>query len=324
MRGPSRLLGALALTCSLLGLHGCASLQAVQTRALLAQAPADIPSQTVLSGTPFFPQSELQCGPAALATAMQAAGVRITPDELTRSVFLPGRKGSLQIDMLAAPRSHGVISTRIEPSLSALMHEVAAGHPVVVLLNLGLAIYPVWHYAVVIGYDLPSGDVLMRSGTTELQRLPLYTFEYTWARSGQWGFVVLPPDQLPAASSEADVTDGRVTFERLATPQQAASAYRTALQRWPHNLVMSLGLGNALMASGDARGAAEVLASAAREHDGAVAWNNLAMAHLKLGETEAALEAAERAVKRAQIAEPRWLPAAQATLSEVRQTLSGK
>lgn len=324
MRRPSHLLGALVLTCSLLGLHGCASLQAQQTRALLTQPPADIPAQVVLSGTPFFPQSALQCGPAALATVMQAAGVPITPDELTRSVFLPGRQGSLQIDMLAAPRSHGLISTRIAPQMSGLLHEVAAGHPVVVLLNLSLAIYPMWHYAVVIGYDLPSGDVLMRSGTTELQRLPLSTFEHTWARSGQWGFVVLPPDQLPASASETDLTDGRVAFERLAAPAQAILAYRTALQPWPHNLLMSLGLGNALFASGDVRAAAEVLARAANEHDSAAAWNNLAMARLKLGEHDAALQAAQNAVRRAQASEPRWLAPAQATLSEVRQTLSGK
>lgn len=324
MRLPSRLLGALVLTCSLLGLHGCASLQATQTRALLAQAPADIPAQVLLSGTPFYPQSALQCGPAALATVMQSAGVAITPDELTRSVFLPGRQGSLQIDMLAAPRSHGLISTRIAPQMSGLLHEVAAGHPVVVLLNLSLPIYPLWHYAVVIGYDLPAGDVLMRSGTTELLRMPLSTFEHTWARSGQWAFVALPPAQLPASASETDVTDGRVAFERLAAPAQAIQAYRTALQPWPHNLVMSLGLGNALFASGDVRGAAEVLSQTANEHDSAAAWNNLAMARLKLGEHDAALQAAQHAVRRAQSSEPHWLAPAQATLSEVRQTLSGK
>ena len=324
MRCPSRLLGALVLTCSLLGLHGCASLQAEQTRAMLAQPPADIPARLALYGTPFFPQSALQCGPAALATVMQAAGVQITPDELTRSVFLPGRQGSLQIDMLAAPRSHGLISTRIAPHMSGLLHEVAAGHPVVVLLNLGLGIYPMWHYAVVMGYDLPAGDVLMRSGTTELQRMPMFTFEHTWARSGQWAFVVQPPSQLPASASETDVSDGRVAFERLAAPPQSILAYRTALHKWPHNLLMNLGLGNALFASGDVRGAADVWQATVAEHDSAAAWNNLAMARLALGEGQAALEAAQHAVKRAQAAESLWLAPAQATLAEVRQTLSGK
>lgn len=320
-------MGALVLSCSLLmtmGLHGCASLEARQTGALLAQPPADMPAQVALSATPFFPQDELQCGPAALAMVMGAAGVPITPGALSSSVFLPGRGGSLQIEMLAAPRRHGLVSTRIQPDMQALLREVAAGHPVVVLLNLGLSLYPVWHYAVVIGYDLPAGEALLRSGTTELQRLPLRTLEHTWARSGQWAFVVLQPDQLPVSASEADVTDGRVTFERLARPEQAARAYRVAWQRWPDSLVLGLGLGNALFASGDGRGAAEVLARVARQHDSAAAWNNLAMARLKLGEHEAALQAAQAALRRAQASEPRWVDVAQATLDEVRQTLSGK
>lgn len=324
MRWAVRLITALALACGLLGLHGCASLKAQQTEALLAQPPTDIAPIKVLSETPFFPQTALQCGPAALATVMVAAGVQTTPDALSSEVFLPGRGGSLQIDMLAAPRRHGVLSTRIPPDMASMLHEVASGHPVVVLLNLGLSIYPVWHYAVVIGYDLAFADVLMRSGTTPLARMPLSTFEHTWRRSGQWGFVVLPPDRLPASSGEVDVTDGRVAFERLAPPDQAALAYRTALQRWPDNAVMGLGLGNALYAAGDAAGAAQAFEKVARQHDSAAAWNNLASVRLKLGQRDAALAAAEQAVKTSTAQEPRWIDAANATLAEVRQTLSGK
>ncbi|WP_171258231.1 hypothetical protein, partial [Acinetobacter baumannii] len=62
----------------------------------------------------------------------------------------------------------------------------------------------------------------------------------------------------------------------------------------------------------------------ARQHDSAAAWNNLAMARRKRGEHEAALLAAQAALKRAQASEPKWVGAAQATLGEVRQTLSGK
>jgi hypothetical protein len=316
------------MACALLplisGLQGCAALRAEQTQALLAHPPAGLPPQALLSSTPFYPQAELQCGPAALAIAMSAAGVPTEPDSLTRTVFLPGRGGSLQIDMLAAPRTQGLLSTRIPPDVSAVLREVAAGHQVVVLLNLGLSIYPMWHYAVVIGYDLPSGEVVMHSGTTAMQRMPLATFEHTWARSGRWAFVVLPPDRLPATSSETDVADGRVAFERVAPPVKAAQAYRTALQPWPDNLVMALGLGNALYATGDLKGAAQVLAHAAQIHDSAPAWNNLASVQLQLGLTDAALSSAQRAVARAETGEPQWRAAAQATLQEVRQTLSGK
>ena len=60
-------------------LSACASLTASQTRALLAQPPADLPARVEWTQVPFFPQEINQCGPAALATALgavvaQAAG----------------------------------------------------------------------------------------------------------------------------------------------------------------------------------------------------------------------------------------------------------
>ncbi len=320
MRRPPA--GALALAAALVFLPGCAMLRAPQTEALLAQAPADLPRQVELSGTPFFPQTALQCGPAALATVLGAAGVTVTPEVLAHEVFIPAREGSLQIEMLAASRRHGLLGVRLPPEMGALLREVAAGRPAVVLLNLGLAIKPLWHYAVVIGHDLDSREVLMRSGTTERMRMPLSTFEHTWSRSGKWAFVTVPPGQLPLTATEHDVAEAAAAFERLGAPPASAQAYRAALQRWPDNPALGLGLGNTLYNQGDMAGAALAYDSVARRHDSAAAWNNLAMARLKLGEPAEALRAAERAVARAREDEPRWLAAAQATLDEVRQFVS--
>ena len=51
--------------------------------------------------------------------------------------------------------------------------------------------------------------------------------------------------------------------------------------------------------------------------DEPAAWNNLAQSRKQLGDVRGARAAAERAVARAQAAEPRWLDAAQATLAEM-------
>ena len=309
----------LSVLISLAVLPGCASLQTPQLDALLAHPPADMPSQLVLPATPFVAQTDLQCGPAALAMVLGAAGVPASLDALGKEVFLPERGGSLQIEMLASIRRHGLVSTRLKPDMASLLREVAAGHPAVVLLNLGLAIYPLWHYAVVIGYDLPAHEVLMHSGTTAMARMPLSTFEHTWARSGNWAFVALPPAQLPFTAAEADVSDALVAFERLQPPEVAKTAYQAALQRWPNNLVFALGIGNTLYGSGHTREAAEAFERAANLHDSAAAWNNLANARMKLGEREAAVHAAQRAVSRARLVETRWLDMALATLAEVSQ-----
>jgi hypothetical protein len=303
---------------AVLALPGCAQWSAPQTQALLAPQGSDLPRVVEWSATPFYPQTDYQCGPAALATAMAAVGQTVSVSALAGEVFVPGRQGSLQIEMLAAPRRHGLIGTRLPASLPALLREVAAGHVPVVLLNLGLPIYPLWHYAAVVGYDLERGDIVLRSGTTQRLSMPLFTFEHTWVRAGQWAFVALPPDQLPAAADEQAVVNARVAFEAVAESEQSAQAYRRALRRWPQNGLLSLGLGNVLAAQGKLDAAAVVFERATRQHDQAAAWNNLADVRMQLGDLVGAQEAARMAVNRAQ-SEPAWLAVSQETLRQIER-----
>lgn len=276
---------------ALLHLTGCA----VQTAALQAKRPADLPPRAELAATPFFPQTAYHCGPAALATALGAAGFSASPERLGERVFLPARQGTLQTEMLAGARREGAVATRLAPSLEGLLREVAAGHPVVVLQNLGLAIAPLWHYAVVIGYDLDAGELLLRSGTTRREAMALRTFEHTWKRSGQWAFVALPPGAWPATAQREAVIEASVGFERTAAPAVAAGVYRSALVRWPGDLSLTMGLGNTLHASGDKAGAARVFRAAAERHDSAPAWINLSSTLLDLGDAQGALAAARQA-----------------------------
>ena len=309
------------LAATLLGsLSGCALLQTPpQTRALLAAPPADLPTRAERADTPFFPQTDYECGPAALATALGAAGIDVRPEALTEQVYLPARQGSLQLEMLAAARRRGALAVRLPGTLDALLHELAAGRPVVVLQNLSLPIVPRWHYAVVVGYDLAARELLLRSGTTERQALGLTPFEHTWARGGHWAFVAVPPGELPAAASEDEVTAASVAFERVAEPAAARRAYEAGLARWPGNLTLAIGVGNSRYAAGDVAGAADAFETAARRHDSAAAWINLAELRLQLGRREAAEAAARRAVARG-AAEPGFADAAAATLDKVLGT----
>lgn len=290
----------------LVWLSGCA----VQTAALQATPPAGLPRSAELSATPFFPQTAYRCGPAALATALGAAGMAADPEALADEVFLPAREGSLQAEMVAGARRHGAVATRIPGTLAAVLREVAAGHTVVVLQNLGLSFAPLWHYAVVVGYDLDAEQVLMRSGSTRREVMRLRTFEHTWARSGFWAFVALPPGDWPATAQVDAVVEAAVGFERSATPAQALRVYGSALQRWPASLSLAIGLGNSAYTSGDKRHAAEVFRSAAERHDNGAAWVNLAKVLFELGEREAASAAAQRAVN-----DPTWGAQAREALS---------
>lgn len=264
---------------ALLSLAGCAG-----TRPLPSPDPDPLPARVELEATPFFADDSHYCGPAALATSLTAAGLPTRPDALIGQVFLPARQGSLQIEMLSAARRQGAVATLIPGSTQALRQEVAAGHPVVVLQNLGLSWAPSWHYAVVVGYDRGSDTVLLRSGPMKRQELSLRTFMHTWDRSARWAFVTLPPDQLPATATEAQTVTALVAFERSAPASAAVVAYRTGLKRWPNNATLAMGLGNALYAAGDSTGAEAVFRQVIEVHPLAAAYNNLARLLLERGE----------------------------------------
>ncbi len=281
----------LALCVSLAA--GCAT----QTRALLSEPQSPLPQRIELTTTPFFAQELFQCGPAALAMSLGATGIQITPDELQPEVFIPAREGSLQPEMLAAARRHGTLALTIEPTLAALLTEVAAGHPVIVLQNLGLSWLPRWHYAVVIGYDLERKEILLRSGVTARQSMALRTFEHTWARSQYWAMLALAPGNLPAGLNEKRITAAAVTFEKTGTPEQANRVYQAALKQWPDNLMLQLGLGNSAYLLGDLPAAETAFRTASLRHpDNAPALNNLATVLQERGKLDEALAAAKQAV----------------------------
>lgn len=304
-------------------LGGCATwLEPPQTAALRSTPPVGVPRRAEKTSAPFFPQTRYHCGPAALATALADVGIAADPAALGEAIFLPARQGTLQLEMLAGARRSGAVATRLPGQLRALLDEVAAGQVVVVLQNLGLALAPLWHYAVLVGYDLDAGQVVLRSGTTLREVMALGTFEHTWARAGHWAIAVLPPARLPRTASEAEALQAALGFERVAPAPAAATAYRALLARWPGNLVAAIGLGNTLQAAGDLAGAAAALEAAGARHDSAMAWHNLARVRLQQGDRDAARAAAARSVRRAEVAgspEAAWLERARATLAEAER-----
>ncbi|MCK5204241.1 MAG: PA2778 family cysteine peptidase, partial [Desulfobacterales bacterium] len=157
--------------------NGCATVSTINWH----QDAGGIPPKHELNAVPFYPQKEYQCGPASLAMTLAWSGLQIDPDDLTPQVYTPSLKGSLPPAMVAATRRHGRVAYEIAGA-NALLKEISAGHPVIVLQNLGLSWVPVWHYAVVIGYDLDKAVIILHSGITDQKTTALKTFENTWAR----------------------------------------------------------------------------------------------------------------------------------------------
>jgi tetratricopeptide (TPR) repeat protein len=277
----------------LLVFNGCATVSTTKWY----QDTGDLPPKHELEAVPFYPQKAYQCGPASLAMALVWSGIKIDPDALTPQVYTPSRKGSLQPAMIAAARRQGRVAYPISGA-NMLLQEIAAGHPVIVLQNLGLSWIPVWHYAVVIGYDLNKGVVILHSGVTHQKKTSLRAFESTWARSGYWGLVILPPYRLPASGKESAYVSAVIGLERARQWQAAAEGYQTALNQWPTSFSAHIGLSNSFYAQGDLNSAEQVLRKTTNlfPNKGA-AFNNLAQVLWEQGKKQEAEEAARRAVK---------------------------
>ena len=277
-----------------LALSGCA---AYQTTALLRRPPPRLPASAEITDVHFFAQQAYQCGPAALAMTLDWAGAKVTPKQLAPKVFIPDKHGSLQIELVAAARRYGMLPYVLRPQLSDLLIEVAAGHPVIVFQNLGLPWYPVWHFAVVIGYDLAHRRLILHSGPDARMYMAMSTFEHTWARGGYWALLVMPPGTLPRTATERRYIDAVITLEQTGHEASAATAYRAALTRWPQSETAGMGLGNSLYAMGRLRQAQLAFLQVTHDHPhAAAAFNNLAQTYADQGHYRQALAAARQAV----------------------------
>ena len=276
------------LWAAVLLLAGCGSL-IPQTVGLRTDWPEGVPRQMELTQVPFFPQEEYQCGPAALATAMNFSGTSVSPEALVPEVWLPSRRGSLQLEMLAAPRRHGLVSYRIAARYADLLREVAAGNPVVVLQDVGMML-PQWHYAVVNGYDYESGTILLRSGLQARQEMPFSYFERTWLAGGYWAMVVTAPDRIAVTATEERWLEALLGLARAGNAEAAIKGYRAALARWPDSLPAAVGLANQLHGRGSLDEAAGVLRTALKRHpQSVILLNNLAQTLSDQGRNREAL-----------------------------------
>ena len=287
----ARLLAGVLLLC----LGACANTP--QTRLALDSPSVSLPRHTELAGVPFFAQAAFQCGPASLAMSLNAAGIAVTPETLKPELYLPDRHGSLQVEMLAATRRHGATAYQLAPELNDMLREIAAGTPVVVLQNLAFGWYPVWHYAVAIGYDLDRAEIILRSGLEQRQILPMTTFEHTWARSNYWAMVVSPPGKIPETAEASHFIAAVSALEKISDPERAQSTYIAALNRWPGNLSAQIGVGNTAYRLHDLARAETAFRQAAQDHpDSVAAFNNLAQTLADQSRYEEAMETARRAV----------------------------
>jgi hypothetical protein len=231
-----------------------------------------------LDSVPFFPQREYQCGPAALATVLVNSGVATTADELVPEVYLPQRHGSLQAEILGAARRHDRVPYMLAPTVPALLRELEAGRPVLVLQNFGSLRTPSWHYAVVVGYERERDRFILRTGITRRQTLAAERFIATWERGESWALIVLKPGELPADPAAVRYLQAVSGLEAAKRWETAGASYEAATVRWPDEPLTWFGLANVRLAQGRPREAESLYRQVLlRAANNVAARNNLAL-----------------------------------------------
>jgi Tetratricopeptide repeat/Peptidase_C39 like family len=281
----------IALACVL---AACASGPAVLTQDRVNHLPASY----VITGLPFHPQIEDQCGPATLATMLASNDVTVSPETLRGKIYIPGKQGSLTTEMVARARRYGLLVYPLQPQLSDILLEVAADNPVLVMQNLGFEWAPRWHFSIVLGFDRERQRLTMRSGNDPFREVSFALFTKTWNRAQRWAAVMVGPDKLPATAVEGRYVIAASELELVGELAAAARAYNTALKRWPGSQSALLGAGNVAYAEGLYPAARGFFADyAGRYPSSAAGWNNLAYTLHHLGCWAEAAASIECAVK---------------------------
>jgi tetratricopeptide (TPR) repeat protein len=225
-------------------------------------------------------------------------GTPTTPTELIDLVYIPELKGSLQIEMSAATRHKGFLAYELSPTFDALFKEISADNPVIVLLNLGLEIWPNWHYAVVIGYDLKARSVILHSGTKSYYKMKLSTFEHSWRRAKNWGLIASSPGTLTNSMNENDYFTAAVSFERVNSILAIQQVYQAGISQWPSSRLLNLAYANYLYTQKELDQSIYYYRQTLHHHPHEpAAHNNLAQVLKDLGKYEQALLHARKAVE---------------------------
>lgn len=223
-------------------LVGCAS--APQTQQLLESPPVGLATTSDIKNVPFYPQQAYYCGPTTLAEVFEYNGIKKSPEEIAPQLFIPQRKGSLQLEMVSATRQQGLLAYTERGNLEKLLYLIDNDIPVIVLQNLAISLYPMWHYSVVKGYNLSSQKIIQHTGEFKDRSVDMGVFERTWQRANYWFLIALPSEhKLTSLDPFTYVTSA----EDLISVKQSAAGIKhlnNATKLWPSYWLSYFLLGN--------------------------------------------------------------------------------
>jgi len=158
-------------------------------------APLPFKSEGRRLAVPFFPDDSDKCGPVAVASLLAYWGKPARPRELQEEIYLPTIRGSLPVDLLTAAKARGLDATSYRGSLSNIITEIDAGHPLIALLDSGHWVFSQGHFVVITGYDALREGVYIHSGMKAYSFMSYDRLVTTWNKTDRWTLRVTPQNQ---------------------------------------------------------------------------------------------------------------------------------
>jgi tetratricopeptide (TPR) repeat protein len=158
--------------------------------------PKDIISYKLIKKAEFIAQSSKDdCGPSALSMLLSTYDPQINYDEVKKQVYSPKAEGSFPQDILSSIRRHKYLALKIEDQ-EMLFRSLEKEHPVIVFLNMGSHRLPMWHYALVVGYDLYDEVFFLHSADKAYKKISFENFNYHWTLADRWAYTARNPESM--------------------------------------------------------------------------------------------------------------------------------
>jgi hypothetical protein len=146
--------------------------------------------------------------------------------------------------MVSSARQHDMLAYADQGDLLQLLSLISEDIPVIVLQNLGTTRYPLWHYALVFGYDLQAESVIVHTGRTERRIVPMDLFESTWRKGSYWLLAVLPPEKSSKYFNAFLYIKSAQDLMEVGKQDAAIRALESATYQWPDYWLSYFLLGN--------------------------------------------------------------------------------
>jgi ABC-type bacteriocin/lantibiotic exporter with double-glycine peptidase domain len=188
MRNAYRLARGLFFLCIAISIAACSTpgpFLTVEERPLSTNA-------IYVKQVPFYPQTQYQCGPAALATVLNYYGRHVTPEQIAQEIYRPRMKGTLSLDLWQYAKTQDLQASVQQGSWEFLEMHVSRERPIIAFLNFGFREVPLGHFLVVVGVDRDDKSVIAYSGTDKNQRIPFDRFKAAWQKTNYWSLLIEP------------------------------------------------------------------------------------------------------------------------------------